>query len=90
MYNRQIIWKIKLNSVVCYNVLVHPFRYFFPTYENDSLLCALVDNDDGDDDGTANGAGEEVIAEDLPEGVRECRIEHSGKIQDAGDFLDNY
>ena len=51
-------------------------RYFFPTYENDSLLCGLVDNED---------ECEEVIAEDLPDGVREYRVDGSEKIHEAGD-----
>lgn len=25
---------------------VFPFRYYFPTYENDTLLCTLSDNED--------------------------------------------
>lgn len=25
------------------------FRYFFPTYENDTLLCSLEDDEEGDD-----------------------------------------
>ena len=37
-----------------YRCLVLGFRYFFPTYENDNLLCALEDeeNDGGVSDGT--------------------------------------
>ena len=25
------------------------FRYFFPTFENDTLLCSLEDDEEGDD-----------------------------------------
>ena len=30
--------------------VVAVFRYFFPTYENDTLLCSLEDDEDEDDD----------------------------------------
>ena len=51
------------------------FRYFFPTYENDGLLCVLVDSEEEEEGaGPAEGAGTAegveqrdvpVIAEDL-------------------------
>ena len=42
-------------------------RYFFPTYENDNLLCTLDDDEDDDESGTGSAAEmTEVIAEDLP------------------------
>jgi len=37
-------------------------RYFFPTYENDNLLCQLEDEDDAG----SNHGNEVVIAEDTP------------------------
>ena len=40
-------------------------RYFFPTYENDALLCGLSDSD-SDSEGTAPRGGDvPVIAEDM-------------------------
>lgn len=48
------------------------FRYFFPTYENDNLLCQLEDNSDTDDEQFQDGAVSgchgniSVIAEDNP------------------------
>ena len=48
------------------------FRYFFPTYENDSLLCGLDPGGDIDDTGgdtqTDSGICDTslVIAEDIP------------------------
>lgn len=45
-------------------------RYFFPTFENDSLLCALTDTDGTRScDDTADCTVTEVIAEDLPDVV---------------------
>lgn len=46
-------------------------RYFFPTYENDNLLCQLEDNSDTDEqfqDGDLSGChgNISVIAEDNP------------------------
>ena len=38
------------------------FRYYFPTYENDNLLCQLEDEEDFD---SCHG-NENVIAEDAP------------------------
>ncbi|XP_053174879.1 zinc finger protein 277 [Scomber japonicus] len=44
-------------------------QYYFPTYENDALLCTLSDSDDDGDDGRSHepNHGEEipVIAEDI-------------------------
>ncbi|XP_033100480.1 zinc finger protein 277-like isoform X2 [Anneissia japonica] len=37
-------------------------QYFFPTYENDTLLCALEDDDDSD----VNKGSTIVLAEDIP------------------------
>lgn len=42
-----------------------PLRYYFPTYENDALLCTLSDSDDGAGDGEAGDVP--VIAEDVSE-----------------------
>lgn len=39
-----------------------PLRYYFPTYENDALLCTLSDSDDG-----GEGGDVPVIAEDVSE-----------------------
>ena len=45
-------------------------RYFFPTFENDSLLCALTDTDSTIAcDGMTSCTVTEVIAEDLPDVV---------------------
>lgn len=40
-------------------------RYYFPTYENDALLCVLSDSDGEESDGRAGEDGVPVIAEDL-------------------------
>ncbi|KAM9815484.1 zinc finger protein 277 [Syngnathus typhle] len=40
-------------------------QYYFPTYENDALLCALPDSDGEDSDGRAGEDGVPVIAEDV-------------------------
>lgn len=39
-------------------------RYYFPTYENDALLCTLTDSD-GESDGTDRSEDVPVIAEDI-------------------------
>ena len=39
------------------------FRYYFPTYENDNLLCQL-DDDDDDDDVSESRGGVAIIAEE--------------------------
>ena len=50
-------------------------RYFFPTFENDSLLCALTDNDATKAcDDIASCTVTEVIAEDLPDVVSELAL----------------
>ena len=41
------------------------FRYYFPTYENDALLCTLSDSDEGESEETRCGEGIPVIAEDM-------------------------
>lgn len=40
-------------------------RYYFPTYENDALLCTLSDSDDGSEAGRRGDVP--VIAEDISE-----------------------
>ncbi|XP_077452186.1 zinc finger protein 277 isoform X1 [Stigmatopora argus] len=40
-------------------------QYYFPTYENDALLCALPDSDGEESDGRAGEDGVPVIAEDV-------------------------
>ncbi|XP_077425037.1 zinc finger protein 277 isoform X2 [Vanacampus margaritifer] len=40
-------------------------QYYFPTYENDGLLCALPDSDGEESDGRAGEDGVPVIAEDV-------------------------
>lgn len=48
-------------------VTFSPYRYFFPTYENDNLLCQLEDDDNDVEDDTEGASGRsQVIAEDLP------------------------
>ena len=42
------------------------FRYFFPTYEDDTLLCQIDDDDEG---AAGDALGVAVIAEEIP--VRE-------------------
>ena len=39
-------------------------RYYFPTYENDALLCALSDSD-SDSEREGHGGDVPVIAEDI-------------------------
>ena len=39
-------------------------RYYFPTYENDALLCALTDSEDEEEEEDQRG-GVPVIAEDI-------------------------
>jgi len=56
-----------MDSLFCY---IDVFRYFFPTFENDSLLCALTDADSAKpQDESTPRAVTEVIAEDLPDVV---------------------
>lgn len=40
------------------------FRYYFPTYENDALLCALPDSEEESEEADEGGAVP-VIAEDI-------------------------
>lgn len=42
-----------------------PLRYYFPTYENDALLCTLSDSDGDVSDETTRGEDVPVIAEDM-------------------------
>ena len=52
------------------NQNLSPSRYFFPTYENDNLLCQLEDDDNDQEvsrDGSTSCHGNvTVIAEDNP------------------------
>lgn len=50
------------SNIIFLNILA--FRYYFPTYENDTLLCALSDSED---ELTAENQKEEipVISEDI-------------------------
>ncbi|KAM3608755.1 uncharacterized protein V6R79_004180 [Siganus canaliculatus] len=41
-------------------------QYYFPTYENDALLCALSDSDDDDSGGGGGGSVEAGPGEDVP------------------------
>lgn len=40
-------------------------RYYFPTYENDALLCSLTDGDGEQGDGTRAGEDVPVVPEDV-------------------------
>ncbi|XP_041795080.1 zinc finger protein 277 isoform X2 [Chelmon rostratus] len=40
-------------------------QYYFPTYENDALLCTLSDSDEGESGETSHGEDVPVIAEDM-------------------------
>uniref|UniRef100_A0A8P4KRN5 C2H2-type domain-containing protein n=1 Tax=Dicentrarchus labrax TaxID=13489 RepID=A0A8P4KRN5_DICLA len=40
-------------------------QYYFPTYENDALLCTLSDSDEEESDETNHGEDVPVIAEDI-------------------------
>ncbi|CAN9498817.1 unnamed protein product [Ophioblennius macclurei] len=40
-------------------------QYYFPTYENDTLLCTLSDNEEDDSERTAHSEDVPVIAEDV-------------------------
>ncbi|KAK2842837.1 hypothetical protein Q5P01_013037 [Channa striata] len=40
-------------------------QYFFPTYENDALLCTLSDSDEGESEERSHGEDVPVIAEDV-------------------------
>lgn len=40
-------------------------QYYFPTYENDALLCTLSDSEEGDGDEEHRGEEIPVIAEDI-------------------------
>ena len=49
------------NWYVCCNnnfLVVDDFRYFFPTYENDALLCSLEDDEDEDEKEGENSSKE--------------------------------
>ena len=51
-------------------------RYFFPTFENDSLLCALTDADGSKPhEEDTSCAVNEVIAEDLPDVVSSLALQ---------------
>ncbi|XP_046355898.2 zinc finger protein 277-like [Haliotis rufescens] len=53
-----------INSIPDIRVWDQP-QYYFPTYENDNLLCQL-DDDDSDDRSCSTDDGAPVIAEDIP------------------------
>lgn len=40
-------------------------RYYFPTYENDALLCTLSDSDEDEGGKVNHGEDVPVIAEDI-------------------------
>ncbi|XP_053282675.1 zinc finger protein 277 [Pleuronectes platessa] len=40
-------------------------QYYFPTYENDALLCSLSDSDEAESEETSHGEDVPVIAEDV-------------------------
>ena len=66
-----ITCKLQVKSIfdfIIHNPSVYLFcRYFFPTYENDSLLCALDDDDDDDETMTTKQySSTPIIAEDIP------------------------
>lgn len=46
-------------------LLLSVLRYFFPTYENDALLCTLSDSDEDQRDEASHGEDIPVIAEDI-------------------------
>jgi len=63
------------------------FRYFFPTYENDNLLCQLEDNNEEDDEVRTDGShvvcchgNVTVIAEDVPKVDQTILSEESVRI----------
>uniref|UniRef100_A0A8C5EIF8 C2H2-type domain-containing protein n=1 Tax=Gouania willdenowi TaxID=441366 RepID=A0A8C5EIF8_GOUWI len=47
-------------------------QYYFPTYENDGLLCSLSDSEENDGNRTAHGEDVPVLAEDVSN-LREIR-----------------
>lgn len=56
------------------NVFNQP-QYFFPTFENDSLLCALTDADGTNPHNDTASAVTEVTAEDLPDIVNALALQ---------------
>ena len=56
-------------------VLFWRWRYFFPTFENDSLLCALTDADGTNPHNDTASAVTEVTAEDLPDIVNALALQ---------------
>lgn len=52
----------KSNLNLCRQSLL---RYYFPTYENDALLCTLSDSDENESDEANHAAEVPVIAEDI-------------------------
>lgn len=65
---------IKCLQVVYENLMMDMFfhRYYFPTYENDALLCTLSDSDADEDQETNHSLDVPVIAEDVSD-LRELR-----------------
>ena len=57
-----------MNDIYCISLC---FRYFFPTFEDDNLLCALEDDTNEDEDTVSCDA---VIPEDPP--VTSSILEH--------------
>lgn len=59
--------KVQQESETVVLIVVRPsvLRYFFPTYENDALLCTLSDSDEDQREETNRGEDVPVIAEDV-------------------------
>ncbi|XP_072027665.1 zinc finger protein 277-like [Amphiura filiformis] len=55
-------------------------QYFFPTYENDNLLCAL--DEDDDDDKIGDESSTPIIAEDAPDAKDSILLTDEAVLQD--------
>ena len=79
---QQTVFSNKASGFVTFQVTIFTricsvllYRYFFPTFENDSLLCALTDADGTKPHEDAPCAVTEVTAEDLPDIVSTLELQ---------------
>ena len=81
--------------IVLSEAVLHLFRYYFPTYENDNLLCGLEDDNEEDEEEatkvevdsnrgvrrrTTSTEVDLVIAEDIP--VKDSILKDSDLLED--------
>jgi hypothetical protein len=54
-------------------------QYYFPTYENDSLLCSLMDNDGDTQCSEVSSEMTQVVAEDMPSCINSLTLQQSDR-----------